>query len=452
MMNNLSKRYLEILKKYESRNITFVAKDGSWPIVWKRAKGYHVWDVDGKRYIDMTSAFGVAVTGHANTAVVNAARNQMCCLMHAMGDVHPHPNKALLARELSRITFERWSSLNFLYKEKLISQKLTGKVIFGNSGFEAVEAAIKTAYLATRKRYILAFKGGYHGLGYGSLNVTHKEYFWKPFASQLGKFGIFVPYPSDEASLSSVMEKIERISDRKPIGAILVEPVQGRGGINVPPIGFLKELRAFCDRKNLILIVDEIYTGFGRTGKWFACEHSKIVPDIICLGKALSGGFPISVCVGESRLMDLAWPESDGESIHTSTFLGNPVGCAMALAQIREIKSNRLYQRAEVLGKKLIARLQELSQSLGPSIKTMVRGLGLMVGIELVTPQGAPATAFTSKIVTRMLKEGFILLPEGENSNVISFTPPLVISEKAIDDCVNKLKQIMFETLSLSKM
>ena len=176
-----SRKTLALLREYESPNVTFIEADGSWPIVWERAKGVHVRDDRGKKYLDLTAAFGVSAAGHANPRVVRAGQRQMAKLLHAMGDVHPHPLKAELARELSRLTFERWG-------EK-------GRTIFCNSGFEAVEAALKTALLATGKRKVIAFEGAYHGLGYGSLNATHRGMFREPFAPQLGQFGEFIPFP-----------------------------------------------------------------------------------------------------------------------------------------------------------------------------------------------------------------------------------------------------------------
>src|SRR5215831_16619489 len=288
--NQKSKAALELLRKYESRNITFIEADGSWPIVWERARGVHVWDATGKKYLDLTAAFGVAAAGHANPRVVKAGQRQMSRLLHAMGDVHPHALKASFARELSRITFERWTR----------NKSRGGKTIFCNSGFEAVEAALKTALLASRKPGVIAFRGAYHGVGYGALNATHREHFRGPFRSQLRKLG------------------------RGKFGAILVEPIQVRGGINIPPPEFLPSLRRLCDSYEALLVFDEIYTGFGRTGKWFACEHSTAIPDLVCLGKALTGGFPLSACVGRAEVMDRAWPPSVGEAIHTSTFLGHP--------------------------------------------------------------------------------------------------------------------------------
>jgi 4-aminobutyrate aminotransferase-like enzyme len=369
----------------------------------------------------------------------------MAKLLHAMGDVHPHALKAQLARELSRITFERW-------------QRKTGKVIFSNSGFEAVEAALKTAMLATAKRGIIAFEGAYHGLGYGALNATHRKHFRGPFRSQLREFGHFVPFPlipegrvtrapevsdrskewaSRNSSLRMVDDCIRTVCRRQKIGAILVEPIQGRAGINVPPPEFLPRLRRLCDEHGMLLILDEIYTGFGRTGKWFACEHSGVVPDIICLGKALTGGFPLSACVGRAELMDAAWPESRGEAIHTSTFLGHPVGCAMALAQIDEIRRHQLCQRSAKLGSHLLKLLQ--SEISHPTIHITLRGSGLMIGLELRQPDSAPATELAGHVVTEMLHRGFILLPEGEHGNVISFTPPLTISDAQLSSAVIEL-------------
>src|SRR5208283_3508430 len=166
---------------------------------------------------------------------------------------------------------------------------------------------------------------------------------------------------------------------RERIGAVLVEPVQVRGGINLPPPGFLPLLRRLCDEHHALLILDEIYTGFGRTGKWFACEHSGTVPDVICLGKALTGGFPLSACVGRASLMDMAWPVSSGEAIHTSTFLGHPVGCAMALAQIEEIRRRQLVPRSARLGNYLVRALK--AALVRSRFDVAVRGLGLMAGV-----------------------------------------------------------------------
>lgn len=444
---------LKLLREFESRNVVFVEPDASWPIVWQRARGAHVWDVEGKRYLDLTAAFGVAAAGHANPRVVRAAQRQMAELLHAMGDVHPHPRKAELARELSRITFERWG------RSSNSATRSRAKTIFCNSGFEAVEAALKTAMLATGRPGVIAFQGAYHGLGYGALNVTQRDFFRAPFSPQLRQFGHFVPFPAmrghvlpraarrhktranAEALLGDLERRLEQLFERKRIGAVLVEPVQGRGGINVPPYGFLRLLRRLCDAHGALLIVDEIYTGFGRTGKWFACEHEGVVPDIICLGKALTGGFPLSACVGRADVMDAAWPASTGEAIHTSTFLGHPVGCAMALAQIAEIRRLDLPSRSAVLGEFLLDSLKK--QICPRTLQIELRGLGLMVGIELRHRDGAPATEAAMRAVKTMLRRGFILLPEGEHSNVIAMTPPLTISRAQLIRAVEVLAEVL---------
>ncbi len=426
-----TRQVIDQLRDFESRNVTFLEPDGSWPIIWERARGVHVWDAEGRKYLDLTAAFGVAAAGHANPRVVRVGQKQMEKLLHAMGDVHPHALKARLARELSRITFERWPA----------SKSRRGKTIFCNSGFEAVEAALKTAMLATNRPGIIAFEGAYHGLGYGALNATHREHFRGPFLNQIGGFAEFVGFPATPRQLKKVAAEIRDLLHYKEIGAILVEPVQARGGINIPPLTFLPVLRRLCDEYRALLIVDEVYTGFGRTGKWFACEHSRTVPDVICLGKALTGGFPLSACVGRSDLMDAAWPVSGGEAIHTSTFLGHPVGCAMALAQIEEIRRQKLVERSARLGSHLLRALQTGISN--PQFNLSVRGLGLMAGVEICLHGRVPATIAALRVIKEMLHAGFITLPEGSHANVISFTPPLTITKNQLAAAVKALQKIL---------
>jgi 4-aminobutyrate aminotransferase-like enzyme len=197
-----------------------------------------------------------------------------------------------------------------------------------------------------------------------------------------------------------------------------------------------------CDEYRGLLILDEIYTGFGRTGKWFACEHTDTIPDLICLGKALTGGFPLSACVGRGDLMDAAWPPSTGEAIHTSTFLGHPVGCAMALAQIAEIERLKLPERAAALGKFLLAELSGL-KSLKTKTRISPRGQGLLAGIELTQPNGKPATTTALGAVKSLLQRRYIFLPEGEHANVISFTPPLTITRPQLTQAVAALAEVL---------
>lgn len=453
-----------MLREFESRNVTFLEADGSWPIVWDKASGVRVLDVEGRKYLDLTAAFGVAAAGHANPRVVRAGQRQMARLLHAMGDVHPHRLKGELARELSQLTFGRWGAgrgrVGSFRTSRTRATK--GKTIFCNSGFEAVEAALKTALLATGKAGIIAFAGAYHGLGYGALNATHRVHFRGPFKPQLRQFCHFVPFPGPllqagspfyaslpEATVQRVsMDQVEaQITDLLrcgKIGAVLVEPIQVRGGLNVPPPDFLPRLRQLCDDHEALLILDEIYTGFGRTGKWFACEHWGVVPDLICLGKALTGGFPLSACVGRAELMDSAWPPSTGEAIHTSTFLGHPVGCAMALAQLREIRSRRLVQRSARLGGLLRQSLFGLP-SPSSGFRWSARGVGLLAGLEVRRTDGTPAGDKALRVVKSMLQRGFILLPEGHDSEVIGFSPPLTITAAQLRRAVRALGESLLE-------
>ena len=373
------------LAEVECRNTTFLCED--WPIFWERADGVNVWDADGNRYLDMTSGFGVAGLGYGFTG--EALRKQSEALMHAMGDVHPARAKVELCEALSEITFEKWEGKK-------------GKCLFGNSGFEAVEAALKTAVLATGRSGILSFAGGYHGLGYGALLGQGIGWFREPFEGQMAKVTQRLHFPKTQAELGIFRDRLWEL-DGPAIGAVLVEPIQGRGGIVVPPEGFLTDLREWCDSTGAVLIFDEIYTGFMRTGKTFACEWEGVVPDLICLGKALSGGFPISACVGRAGVMD-RWPASKGEALHTSTFLGNPMGCAMALEAIgryRQPETQSMVAAASVCLAQALARLANL-----PGVLE-IRGRGLMMGV--VTDSGSRAL----DAVKALLRKGIIALPDG---------------------------------------
>ena len=423
------------LRGYESRNVTFVTQD--WPIFWDRAEGANVWDADGNRFLDMTSAFGVTGLGHTNPAVTEALRAQSHRLIHAMGDVHPTAEKAMLCQRLSEITFERWGAGR-------------GKTILGNSGSDAVEAALKTSLLHSGKAGVIAFTGAYHGLGMGSVAAAGLPFFREPFRAQLKDFTSWVPFPHccrcpfgikepfrlegdpfpncSTACLEKIDAQVREVIAQREIGCILVEPIQGRGGIIPPPRDFLRLLRQICDEEKLLLIADEIFTGFNRTGRLFACEHFGVTPDIICVGKGLASGFPISACVGRADIMD-AWPESSGEAIHTSTFLGNPLGCAMALASIEIHSRPETAKQVRAIGRQLREALAPIAQSRGWNL----RGAGLMLGLEVTKANGEPDTERAIGIVGEALRAGLLLLADGPASNVLGFTPPFGISTEEID-------------------
>ena len=430
-----SRGLAERLRRAESRNVTMVGE--AWPVFWERADGVNVWDADGNRFLDFTAGFGVAGLGHTAAPVREALAEQSAKLLHAMGDVHPAESKVELCELLVALTFGRWGAGR-------------GKVILGNSGSDAIEAALKTAVLHSGRPGVLVFEGAYHGLGYGALEASALEFFRRPFAAQLGRFAVSVPYPycyrcpfghggafareggefpnCSSACLEELAKRIRGEIGRRAIGAVLVEPVQGRGGDIVPPRDFLRLLRQICDEEKILLVADEIYTGFNRTGRLFACDHSGVVPDLLCLGKALTSGFPLSACVGRAEVMD-AWPESAGEALHTSTFLGNPLGCAMALASLREHARPETAEKVRAAGRYLRAALQKISS---PRLGD-VRGVGLLAGAELVRDDGSPDGETAARCVTGALQEGILLLAGGRHGNVLSFSPPFDLAPEETD-------------------
>jgi 4-aminobutyrate aminotransferase-like enzyme len=402
-----SRRLAVELREVESRNITYVGADA--PIFLSGGAGANLQDVDGNVYIDLSAAFAVAAVGHSNPRVVAAIARQAERLLHGMGDVYPTKEKVALARELCA----------------LATGPNPKRVIFGVTGADAVEAAIKTAMMATGKPGVICFEGAYHGLTYGALEVTDRDHFRAPFAKQMGGFSRRVPYP-DDATWQASVAAIERIADdfASDTGALIVEPIQGRGGDRPAPLQWLRQVRELTLARGLILIFDEVYSGFGRTGRWFACDHAGVAPDLLCVGKGMASGFPISACIGRAAVMD-SWPASDGEAIHTSTFLGNPTGCAAALASIKEMRDRNLVERCAVLGLLVGEILGGLCRS-APDKVASVRGRGLMWGIQC-TNAGVAAAAMTDA-----LRNGVIILAAGVRSDVLSIAPPMVISEEQL--------------------
>jgi len=436
------------LRRVESRNVTLVTD--RWPVFWERAEGVNVWDADGNRFLDFTAGFGVAGLGHSAAPVRDALNAQSARLLHAMGDVHPAESKVELCEMLGDLTYGRWGAGR-------------AKTILGNSGSDAIEAALKTAVLHSGKPGVIVFEGAYHGLGYGALEASALEFFRAPFTAQLGGFAVSVPYPycyrcpfghgggfalqggefpnCSSGCLEELQKRIRAEIARREIGAILVEPIQGRGGEIVPPRDFLRLLRRICDEEKILLIADEIYTGLNRTGRLFACEHSDVVPDIICLGKALTSGFPLSACVGRADVMD-AWPESSGEALHTSTFLGNPLGCAMAVASLREHAKPETAAKVRAAGTHLRAALGKIQS---PRIGNL-RGVGLLVGMEIVDSGGAPDAATAGHCVAAALQQGILLLAGGRHGNVLSLAPPFDLQPEESDFLAAELAPILGES------
>jgi 4-aminobutyrate aminotransferase-like enzyme len=404
------------LLAHESRNVTYVAED--FPVFWQSASGARVTDVDGNDYIDLTAAFGVANVGHANAAVVDAIATQAALLPHGMGDVHPTSVRTRLLERLPSI----------------LPQGLT-KTFLASTGAEAVEAAMKTAVLATGRHRFVTYDGAYHGLTLGALALAGIDKFVTPFAPLVANAAVRLPYPDAQRTnaadaLAHLRATLEASDD---IAAIVIEPIQGRGGGIVPPRGYLPSLRAYCDARGVLLIFDEIYTGYGRTGDWFACDDEDVTPDVICIGKAMGGGFPISAAVARAAVMD-AWPRSSGEALHTSTYLGNPMGCAAALAVIDEVERLDLVPRAREIGRILDAALHAFVTDGGARA---ARGRGAMWALQLRSANEA------ERIVKAALARGLILLQAGPNGDALSITPPLVITSGDLHRALDIIREVL---------
>jgi len=397
------------LARVECRDTTYLSD--RFPVFWERAHAANVWDVDGNRYVDLTSAFGVALLGHGHPAVVEALQAQAAQLAHGMGDVHPTALKVEVAERLAAI-----------------APGGLGVTLFGNTGSEAVEAALKTAMLCTGRPGVLAFEHAYHGLGYGALAATWREDFRAPFRAQLNPHVVHIPFPQDD-TLEAAQRALEAVDAAlgapagQVLGAVLAEPIQGRGGIRVPHLEFLRGLREICTRRGRLLILDEILTGLGRTGRWFACEHAGVVPDVLCVGKVLGGGLPLSACIGTADVMH-AWGVSGGEARHTFTHLGNPMACAAARATLDVLRTTEVPAQAAAQGlewQQLLAALRPLDGV------AAVRGQGLLWGIELRDSHGEPDGARAFDIVCRMLQRGVLLLGDGSRHEVLACMPPVCL-------------------------
>jgi 4-aminobutyrate aminotransferase/(S)-3-amino-2-methylpropionate transaminase len=280
--------------------------------------------------------------------------------------------------------------------------------------------------IATGRAGVVAFEGAYHGLTLGALDTTFRPLFRDPFAARLARATRFARYGDADDALREARRA------EVPIGAVLVEPIQGRGGERIPPPGFLRELRALCDREAWLLIVDEVYTGFGRTGRWFACEQEGVVPDLLCVGKGLASGMPLSACIGRAELMD-RWPPSRGESLHTQTFLGHPPGCAAALASLAVIEEEKLVERSAETGARALARLRE--GLAGAAGVREVRGRGLLLGIECDAPERA------ARACAAALARGVIALVSGDDGRVVSLTPALGIDPELLASCLDVIAE-----------
>jgi len=420
----VSRALFERLRAVESRNVTF--GDAGWPVFWEEALGSNVRDPDGSVYLDLTSAFGVALLGHAHPAVVGAVQRQAARLMHGMGDVHPPVQKVQLLERLCGLA--PWSDT---------------KATLASTGSEAVEIALKTAALATNRPGIVAFEGGYHGLTLGSLATTERTHFRGPFQERLYGGVAFAPFPDfmreGEAGAERALDVVRQVlsegaTNGDAVGAVIIEPVQGRAGVRLAPHGFMSALSRIVAESHAVLIADEVFTGLGRCGAALASERVGLRPDVVCVGKALGGGMPISACLARADVMD-AWPASDGEAIHTSTFLGHPVACAAALAALETLENEAVVERSRVLGAKLLKSLR--SRVEGAAGVVDVRGLGLLIGIEF------EEDGYAVRLASAALEMGLLVLPAGDRGQVLELSPPAGLSDAQADFALDALQRLI---------
>ncbi len=417
------------LRAVECADVTYVAPD--FPVFWVSGEGCHVEDADGRRYLDLSAAFGVAALGHGPTAATRAAARQAELLTHGMGDVHPPAVKVELLEALARQL-----PIN------------NSRVTLGTSGTMAVEIARKAARLATGRPGMLAFDGAYHGLSLGALEVCGHDKFTARLGELTERRLPLLPFPDPteppagvtvEAVAEHALESVEAALLAHPeAGAVIVEPIQGRGGVRVPPAGFLKELHGLCRCRDALLVVDEIFTGWHRTGPRFACEPEGVTPDLLLVGKATAGGMPIGACAGGREVME-AFGESKGEALHTETFLGHPLTMAAGVAAVEWLSAEGLEAHVLEMGARVEAMLARVFRPWGERVAA-VRGAGLMWAVALVDPAtGAPDQASASAVVRAALAEGVILLGGGLHGSTVQLTPPLCIGPEDLVEAEERL-------------
>ena len=422
----------------------FVERDGavvspsytrSYPFVMARGEGSVAWDVDGNEFIDFCAGIAVTSTGHSHPRVVEAIRRQAGQFIHMSGTDFYYPVQIELAERLA----------------ELAPGEAAKQVFFTNSGAEAIEAALKLARYATRRPYVIAFLGGFHGRTLGALSLTASK------AVQRQGFGtplpgvIHLPFPDpyrgalgrtgDEAGVA-VLEHLERIVLTElvaptEVAAIFVEPIQGEGGYVVPPDGFLPGLSRLARQHGMVLVADEVQTGVGRTGRWFAMEHWGVEPDVVCLAKGIASGMPLGAMVARRDLM--TWPPGS----HGNTFGGNPLSCAAALATLEVIEAEGLLAHAAEMGNRMLDAAQEMMDR-HPSVGH-VRGKGLMVAMELVEDRETkrPHTGLRDSVVEKAFERGLLIL--GCGPSTVRFMPALNIDRPTVETGLLRFEEALTE-------
>jgi len=415
----------------ERRNAAVARSIGhSTGVFTARAKNAELWDVEGKRYVDFAGGIAVVNTGHCHPKVMAAARAQMERFTHTCFQVTLYDTYVELAERLNA----------------LAPLPPPAKTALFTTGAEATENAIKIARAATGRSGVIAFTGAFHGRTIVAMNMTGKVFPYKKGMGPAQPEIYHVPFPSPQLGVT-VEESLKHLAflfkadiDPARTAAVIVEPVQGEGGFHVAPPELIKALRNVCDQHGIVFVVDEVQTGFGRTGKMFAMEHYSVQPDLICVAKSLAGGFPLSGVIGRAAIMDAADPGGLG-----GTYAGNPVACAAALAVLDVFEEEKLLDRSNAIGARMKARLEKIRSSNTSLPIEWIRGLGAMVAFDIVKERGAdaPDADATKRVVKRACELGLIILSCGVNANTIRILTPLTASDALVDEGMDLLEAAM---------
>ncbi|MBR0557801.1 4-aminobutyrate--2-oxoglutarate transaminase [Ciceribacter sp. L1K23] len=400
-----------------------------------RAENSEVWDVEGNRYIDFAGGIAVLNTGHRHPKVIDAVKKQLDAFTHTCHQVMPYENYVALAERLN----------------KLAPGDFAKKTIFATTGAEAVENAVKIARCATGRSAVIAFTGAFHGRTFMGMTLTGKVVPYKVGFGQMMGDVFHVPFPLEMHGISveesmDVLDKLFKADvDPKRVAAIIIEPVQGEGGFYPVPRALMKGLRDVCDEHGILLIADEVQTGFARTGKLFAMEHYDVVPDLVTMAKSLAGGFPLSAVTGRAELMDAPGPGGLG-----GTYAGNPLAIAAAHAVLDVIEEENLIDRANQLGARLKQRLESLRAEV--SQISDIRGPGFMVAVEFGQPGAVkPNADFTNAVRLKALEKGLILLTCGVYGNVVRFLAPITIQDQVFNEALDIIEASIRECAEEAK-
>ena len=398
------------------------------PVFAARALNAEIWDVEGKRYIDFVGGIGVQNTGHRHPKVVKAIEAALQNTIHTAFQVNAYESYIGLAEKLNA----------------LAPIEGPAKTIFFTTGAEAVENAVKIARYATKRSAVISFSGAFHGRTLFTMAMTGKVV---PYKAGFGDMpsGVYrLPFPVEshghtaEHSLAALEMLFKTDLEPTRVAAIIIEPVQGEGGFYAAPFEFLKSLRAICDKHGILLIADEIQSGFARTGKLFAIEHSGVKPDLITTAKSLAGGMPLSGVIGRAAIMDA--PEAGGLG---GTYAGNPIACSAGLAVVDVIKEERILEKSVVLGEKLKARLKQMSMRNDLPPMDDIRGIGAMIAFDLVKVRGSqePDGERTKKLMSEALKRGLILLTCGLYGNGVRVLVPITVEDEILEEGLSILEE-----------